>query len=46
MSDESILRIECDCKIIRPIYIKNHNFKINDLEMRETKKSKTQKIIQ
>ena len=45
MSDENILTIESDCKIIRPIFIKNHHFKINDSEMRKTQKSKTQKII-
>ena len=45
MSDENILKIESDCKIIRPIFTKNHYFMINDLEMRKPQKSKTQKNI-
>ena len=44
MNNENILIIESDCEIIRPIFIKNHNIKINDLEIPKNQKSKSHKI--
>ena len=45
MNAENILKIECDCEIIRPIFIKNHYIKTNDLETRKTQKAHAQKIF-
>ena len=45
MNAENILKIECDCEIIRPIFIKNHYNITNGLEAQKTKKTLAQKIF-
>ena len=45
MREANILKIESECKIIRPIFLKNQFNKLNDFEMQNTKKTNYRNTI-